>query len=100
MFCQAMAFSKELRYSIIICFITIFLPRLNTYRRSGFFASIFTKANPSTVYGAIFQNNMDDSSFNDVSESVIKTITLPRQAFGGLQESVSANSETVCKVSL
>ena len=76
------------------------MPRLNAYQRSGYFASTFTQANPNSVYGAIFQNNMDDSSFNDASESLIKTITLPRQAFGGLQESVSANSETVCKVSL
>ena len=42
---------------------------------------------------------MDNSSFNDGDESLIKTITLPRQAFGGFQESVSANSETKCKVS-
>jgi hypothetical protein len=73
---------------------------LNTYRRSGYFASTFTQANPNSVYGAIFQNNMDDSSFNAVDDSLIKTITLPKQAFGGFQESVLANSETVCKVSL
>ena len=73
--------------------------RLNTYKGSGFFASIFTQANPKTVYGSILQNNMDDSSFNDVSESLIKTITLPRHAFGGWQEDVSANSEAACKVS-
>ena len=77
-----------------------FLPRLNTYSRSGYFGSIFSQANTNTVYRSIFQNNMDNSSFNDVDESLIKTITLPRQAFGGFQESVSANSETKCKVSL
>ena len=75
------------------------MPRLNTYKGSFSFASIFTQANPKTVYGSIFQNNMDDSSFNDASESVIKTITLPRHAFGGWQEDVSANSEAACKVS-
>ena len=75
------------------------MPRLNTYRGSGYFASIFNQANPNTVYGAIFQNNMDDSSFNDVGESLIKTITLPRHAFAGWQDDVSANSEAACKVS-
>ena len=76
------------------------MPRLNTYGRSGYFASIFTQANPNSVYGAIFQNNMDDSSFNAVDDSLIKTSTLPRQAFGGYQEHVSRRHETACKVSL
>ena len=75
------------------------MPRLNTWQRSGYFASIFTQANPNSVYGAIFQNNMDDSSFNNEDESLIKTITLPGQAFAGYQAEVSANSETACKVS-
>ena len=74
------------------------MPRLNTYRRSGYFASIFTQANPNTVYEAIFQNNMDDSSFNAEDDSLIKTSTLPRQAFSGYQRDVSANPETACKV--
>ena len=77
----------------------VFLPRLNTYSRSGYFGSIFSQANPNTVYGSIFENNMDDSSFNAVNVSLIKTSTLPRQAFCGYQEDVSANPETACKVS-
>ena len=83
-----------------ICFITIFLPRLNTLGRSDSFASIFTQANPNTVYGSIFRNNMDNSSFNSNDVSFIKAITLPRQAFGGYQEHVSRSHETACKVSL
>jgi hypothetical protein len=44
---------------------------------------------------------MDDSSFfYDWDESLIKTVTLPTQAFGGNQDDVSANFETACKVSL
>ena len=76
------------------------LPRLNTHTRSSYFGSIFSQANTNTAYGSVFQNNMDNSSFNEWDESLIKTITLPKQAFGGFQESVLANSETVCKVSL
>ena len=43
---------------------------------------------------------MDDSSFNDVDKSLIKTITLPEQAYAGYQHDILANSETVCKVSI
>ena len=75
------------------------MPRLNTYPRSGYFSSIFSQANPNTVYGSIFENNMDDSSFNAVNDSLIKTSTLPKQAFSGYQADVSANPETACKVS-
>ena len=61
---------------------------------------MFTQANPNTVYGSIFRNNMDDSSFNDWDESLIKTITLPTQAFAGYQYHVTSNFETPCRVSL
>jgi hypothetical protein len=73
---------------------------LNTGIKSGYFGSIFSQANTYTAYGSVFQNNMDNSSFNDWDESLFKTITLPRQAFAGFQESVAANSKAVCKVSL
>jgi hypothetical protein len=44
---------------------------------------------------------MDNSSFNDVDESLSKTITLPRQAFGGFQESVLIkDSSTSLKLEL
>ena len=43
---------------------------------------------------------MDDSSFNDWGESLIKTITLPTQAFAGYQYHVTSNSATPCRVSL
>ena len=59
------------------------MPRLNTYPRSGYFSSIFSQANPNTVYGSIFENNMDDSSFDKLGKSLIKTVSLPRQALYG-----------------
>ena len=73
---------------------------MNTYTKSGSFGSIFTQANPNTAYGSIFQNNMDDTSFNGRNASLTKTITIPRQAFSGYQEHVAENLETACKVSL
>ena len=66
----------------------------------GSAGAIFSHANPNTVHESVFKNNMDDSSFNNWDDSLIKTITVPRQAFGGYQVDVSANSETACKVSL
>ena len=83
----------------IFWFQCVFWPRLNTGSATGSFAAIFSHANSTSVYGSIFQNNMDDSSFNNEDESLIKTITLPGQAFAGYQAEVSANSETACKVS-
>ena len=80
--------------------IEFFGPRLNTGYRSGFSGAMFTQANPNTVYGSIFRNNMDNSSFNNFDDSLIKVITLPRQAFGGPHELVTANNETACKVRL
>ena len=77
-----------------------FWPRLNVGTKSSSFGALFSQANPNSAYESIFQNNMDDSSFNNWDDSLIKTITKPRQAFGGYQMDVSANSETACKVSL
>ena len=77
-----------------------FCPRLNTDSKSSASGSIFSQANPNTLYGSIFKNNMDDSSFSNNYDSLIKTITLPRQAATGLQEDISANSVVACKVSL
>ena len=76
---------------------SFFLTRLNTGSRTGSFGTVFSQANPNTVYGSIFQDNMDDDSFN-YSKSLIKLITLPRQAFFHFQHTVSDNAETVCKV--
>ena len=77
-----------------------FWPRLNTGPKSSSFGALFSQANPNSAYESIFQNNMDDSSFNHWDDSLIKTITISRQAFGGYQVDVSAYSEAACKVSL
>ena len=79
--------------------INIFLLRLNTDRRGTYFGSIFDQASPNNIYGSIFEKNMDDSSFNNWKESLTKTITLQKQAYGGYQEDFLAIPETACKVS-
>ena len=66
-------------------------------------AHIFTQANPNTVYASIFENNMDNSSFDKLGKSLIKTVSLPRQALYGSHVAVSRVSAmygTDCKVSL
>ena len=83
----------------VFWFQCVFWSRLSTGSATGSFAAIFSHANSTSVFGSFFQNNMDDSSFNNEDESLIKTITLPGQAFAGYQAEVSANSETACKVS-
>ena len=75
-----------------------FFPRLNP--RKGMFTTLFTQANPNTIYGSIFENNMDEASITNWEESLIRTITLPRQAYGGWLSDVKAISDTACKVSL
>jgi hypothetical protein len=81
-----------LKYVIHRCI--LFLLRLNTGSRTSAFGSIFGQAKLNTVHGSILQNNMDDSSFNAWDDSIFKTTTLPKQAFGGYQY------QTECKVSL
>ena len=77
----------------------LFCPRLNTGSRSGSFGTIFNQANPNTVYESIFEENMDNSSFQTLKGMFKKTITLPRQAMLYFQDEVAAFSEKACKVS-
>ena len=75
-----------------------FCSRLNTGPGSA--GAIFSQANPSTVHESVFKNNMDDSSFNNWTESLIRTITQPeRLALTANMGEISANSEAACKVS-
>ncbi len=80
--------------------IQFFYYRLNTNGRHTYFGSIFDQASQNSIYGSVFEKNMDDSSFNHWNESLIKTITLPRQAYGGYQDDVLAISEIGCKGSI
>ena len=75
-----------------------FCSRLDT--GPGASGNIFSQANPNTVYESIFKNNMDDSSFNNWTESLIRTITQPKRlALTANLDVISANYEAACKVS-
>ena len=66
----------------------------------GAAGAIFSQANPNTVHESIFKNNMDDSSFNNWTESLIRTINQPKRlALTANTGEISGNSEAACKVS-
>ena len=70
---------------------------------SGSYGSLFLNARPHTIYGAIYANNMDISSFDDVDKfkSISKTIHLPNQAFFGTLANVLKHPEmATCKVNI
>ena len=46
-------------------------------------AGIWWQAQNNTIFRTIFEQNMDDSSFNTYKESMVKTINEPNEAFYG-----------------
>ena len=57
--------------------------RLNTAHITGAMGSLFSHADSKTIYGMVFRNNMDNSSFNTADESIMKTIQSRNQAYMG-----------------
>ena len=57
--------------------------RLNTVENGTAFAGLWTQSISGSIYRTIHQQNMDDSSYNDVETSVEKVINLPNQAYYG-----------------
>ena len=77
--------------------------RLNTGAMSGSYGSLFLHARPNTTYEAIYRNNMDNSSFDDLNEfkSISKTIHIPNQAYFGTLANVLIHPEmAICKVNI
>ena len=70
---------------------------------SGSYGSLFLHARPNTTYEAIYRNNMDNSSFDDLNEfkSISKTIHIPNQAYLGTLANVLIHPEmAACKVNI
>jgi len=57
--------------------------RLNTYIKGSAPASFWMQSPPNSIFKTIFEQNMDDSSFNTYKESMAKTIDEPNEAFYG-----------------
>ena len=52
----------------------------------------------SGIFKQVFENNMDDSSFNHIDESLKKTVANSNQAYFG--ELKSIDNDMVCQVCL
>ena len=63
--------------------------RLNTLKKTGSSASLFIQAKPGTKYETINKTNMDDSSFNEPTVSINKTIQKSNQAYFGRLDRLS-----------
>ena len=56
---------------------------MNTGEIHHALSAVWLNSDPTSKYGAVFDKNMDDSSFNSLYESLMKTINLPNNAFFG-----------------
>ena len=68
---------------------TDFYSRLNTLKKGSSSASLFIQAKPGTKYETINKTNMDDSSFNEPTVSINKTIQKSNQAYFGRLDRLS-----------
>ena len=64
-------------------------------RATGATASMFTNADPNTVFGRVYKNNMDNSSFDSKDMSIMNTIKHPNAAYITHRMDVTFSS---CKV--
>ena len=58
-------------------------------KKTGSSASLFIQAKPGTKYETINKTNMDDSSFNEPTVSINKTIQKSNQAYFGRLDRLS-----------
>ena len=68
---------------------------MNTGEKNNALSSVWINSDPTSKYGAVFDKNMDESSFHSLDESLIKTINLPNNAFFGSMHKIQAMA---CKV--
>lgn len=71
---------------------------LNTNPRHGLDGRLFANAKPDTIYQAVFDQRMDELSFNLPYESMKRTVTNPNHAYFGDLYAVQANKDMACKV--
>ena len=71
---------------------------MNTEEKEVSIGGYFTTAIPGSIAHRIYQNNMDDSSFNSITKSIKKTLALPKQAFFDDIHYVYTLDDYACKV--
>ena len=71
---------------------------MNTYVKGSVYASFWTQSPPNSIYRTIFEQKMDDMSFDNYKKSIEKAISMPNQAFFGANRQVQEEQESACKV--
>ena len=74
------------------------LQTLNTDTKDFTTGSLFAESKPNTIYRAIFEKSMDESSFNSPYESMKRTVTNVNHAYFGEIYGVLAYEDMSCKV--
>ena len=74
------------------------LQKLNTDTKDYSTGSLFAESEPNTIYRAIFEKSMDESSFNPPYESMKRTVTNVNHAYYGEVYGVLAYKDISCKV--
>ena len=82
--------------SFLDFFLNIF--RLNTQPKDTSLGGYFTQSQQGSPIGRVFQNNMDEFSFNTMDESISKTINSTHQAYFDLVSTIEENVKFGCKV--
>ena len=88
-------FDKILNLNLII-FFNIF--RLNTRPIDTSLGGYFTQSQQGSPIRRVFENNMDEFSFNTVDKSILKTINSTHQAYFDLVSTIKENVKFGCKV--
>ena len=77
-------------------FVNIF--RLNTQPNDTSLGGYFTQSQQGSPIRRVFENNMDEFSFNSMDESILKTINSSHQAYFDLISTIKGNAKFGCKV--
>ena len=88
-------FNKILKLNLIISY-NIF--RLNTRPIDTSLGGYFTQSQQGSPIRRVFENNMDEFSFNTMDESILKTINFTHQAYFDLVSTIKENDKFSCKV--
>ena len=74
------------------------LHRLNTDPKEHSIGSVFAHSKPNTVYRAVFDNAMDDLSFNEPYKSMKRTVENSNHAYFGEVYSFQSYQDMACEV--
>ena len=71
---------------------------LNTYPKDVTIGALFAQSKPNTIYKRIFENNMDEQSFNYPQDSIKRTVLNVNHAYLGDLSTLLEYKDLSCKV--